>query len=39
MVTMRAIWRGQVIAESGRTLEVGGYRYLPSFELFFPAYE
>ncbi|HXX39393.1 MAG TPA: DUF427 domain-containing protein [bacterium] len=26
---MRATWRGQVIAESGRTLEVGGYRYFP----------
>jgi len=29
MVTMKAIWRGQVIAESDRTLEVGGYRYFP----------
>jgi uncharacterized protein (DUF427 family) len=29
MVTMKAIWRGQVIAESERTLEVGGYRYFP----------
>ena len=26
---MKAIWRGQVIAESERTLEVGGYRYFP----------
>ncbi len=26
---MKAIWRGQVIAESDRTLEVGGYRYFP----------
>src|SRR5262249_52740356 len=23
----KAIWRGQVVAESDRTLEVGGYRY------------
>jgi uncharacterized protein (DUF427 family) len=29
MVTMKAIWHGQVIAESDRTLEVGGYRYFP----------
>jgi uncharacterized protein (DUF427 family) len=29
MVTMRAIWRGQVIAASDRTLEVGGYQYFP----------
>jgi uncharacterized protein (DUF427 family) len=29
MVPMKAIWRGQVIAESDRTLEVGGYRYFP----------
>ena len=29
MVTMKAIWRGQVIAESDRTLEAGGYRYFP----------
>src|SRR4029077_5211622 len=28
-VPMKAIWRGQVIAESDRTLEVGGYRYFP----------
>src|SRR5712672_2086361 len=27
MVPMKAIWRGQVIAESDRTLDVGGYRY------------
>ncbi len=26
---MKAIWRGQVIAESDQTLEVGGYRYFP----------
>ena len=26
---MKAIWRGQVIAESDRTLEVGDYRYFP----------
>jgi uncharacterized protein (DUF427 family) len=26
---MQAIWRGRVIAESDRTLEVGGYRYFP----------
>ena len=26
---MRAIWRGTVVAESDRTLEVGGYRYFP----------
>ena len=26
---MKAIWRGQVIAESDRTLEVGGYLYFP----------
>ena len=26
---MKAIWRGQVIAQSDRTLEVGGYRYFP----------
>lgn len=29
MVAMRAIWRRQVIAESDRTLEVGGYLYFP----------
>src|SRR5262249_35593131 len=28
-VPMKAIWRGQVIAESDRTLEVEGYRYFP----------
>ena len=27
--TMKAIWRGRVIANSDRTLEVGGYRYFP----------
>ena len=26
---MKATWHGQVIAESDRTLEVGGYRYFP----------
>ena len=26
---MKAIWHGQVIAESDRTLEVHGYRYFP----------
>jgi uncharacterized protein (DUF427 family) len=26
---MKAIWRGQVLAESDRTLEVHGYRYFP----------
>lgn len=26
---MKAIWRGQVIAASDRTVEVGGYRYFP----------
>ena len=26
---MKATWRGKVIAESDRTLEVGGYRYFP----------
>jgi uncharacterized protein (DUF427 family) len=26
---MKAVWHGQVIAESDRTLEVGGYRYFP----------
>jgi uncharacterized protein (DUF427 family) len=26
---MKAIWRGQVIAESDRTLEMGGYQYFP----------
>jgi uncharacterized protein (DUF427 family) len=26
---MKAIWRGRVIAESDRTLEVGGYAYFP----------
>ncbi len=26
---MKATWRGQVIAESERTLEVDGYRYFP----------
>lgn len=26
---MKAIWHGQVIAESDKTLEVGGYHYFP----------
>jgi uncharacterized protein (DUF427 family) len=26
---MKAIWRGRVLAESERTLEVDGYRYFP----------
>ncbi len=26
---MKAIWRGRVIADSDRPLEVGGYRYFP----------
>ena len=26
---MKAVWRGQVIAKSDRTLEIGGYRYFP----------
>ena len=26
---MQAIWRGEVIADSEQTLEVGGYRYFP----------
>jgi uncharacterized protein (DUF427 family) len=26
---MKAIWHGQVIADSDRTLEVHGYRYFP----------
>lgn len=26
---MKAVWQGQVIAESDRTLEVDGYRYFP----------
>ena len=26
---MKAVWRGRVIAESERTLEVDGYRYFP----------
>jgi len=26
---MKATWRGQVIAESDRTLEVDGYQYFP----------
>jgi uncharacterized protein (DUF427 family) len=30
---MKARWRGRVIAESGRTLEVGGYAYFPREEV------
>ena len=30
---MKAKWRGQVIAESARTLEVGGYHYFPRSEV------
>ena len=26
---MKAVWKGQVIAESAETREVGGYRYFP----------
>jgi uncharacterized protein (DUF427 family) len=26
---MKALWRGQVVAASDRTVEVGGYRYFP----------
>lgn len=26
---MQAIWRGEVIADSDHTLEIGGYRYFP----------
>ena len=26
---MKAMWHGQVIAESNQTLEVDGYRYFP----------
>lgn len=26
---MKAIWQGQVIADSDKTREVGGYRYFP----------
>jgi uncharacterized protein (DUF427 family) len=26
---MKAVWRGRVIAESDRTLDVGGYTYFP----------
>jgi uncharacterized protein (DUF427 family) len=40
-IAMKAIWHGQVIAESERTLEVGGYRYFPRdtvrMDLFAPA--
>ena len=26
---MKAVWRGRVVAESDRTLDVDGYRYFP----------
>ncbi|MBI4565525.1 MAG: DUF427 domain-containing protein [Planctomycetes bacterium] len=26
---MKAIWNGQVVAESDRTVEMDGYRYFP----------
>ncbi len=26
---MKAVWRGTIVAQSDRTLEVGGYRYFP----------
>lgn len=26
---MKAVWRGRVVAESDRTLEMDGYRYFP----------
>jgi uncharacterized protein (DUF427 family) len=26
---MKAVWRGQVVASSDRTVDVGGYRYFP----------
>jgi uncharacterized protein (DUF427 family) len=29
MMNMKAIWHGQVIAESEQTREVGGYTYFP----------
>jgi uncharacterized protein (DUF427 family) len=29
MVPMKAVWRGQVIAQSDRILDVGGYTYFP----------
>ena len=29
MARKKALWRGQVIAESDRTVEVDGYRYFP----------
>jgi uncharacterized protein (DUF427 family) len=32
-LAVKAIWRGRVIAESERTLEVGGYRYFPREEV------
>jgi uncharacterized protein (DUF427 family) len=28
-VVLKATWRGNVVAESDRTLELGGYRYFP----------
>jgi len=30
---MKALWRGQVIAESGGTREAGGYTYFPREEV------
>jgi len=33
MLTMKAIWHGQVIADSGRTREVDGYWYFPRDEV------
>jgi len=30
---MKAVWRGKVIAESDRTLEMHGYRYFPREEV------
>ena len=30
---MKAIWHGQVIAESDRTIDVGGYSYFPRSEV------
>jgi uncharacterized protein (DUF427 family) len=28
-LVVKAVWRGQVLAESGDTIELGGYRYFP----------
>jgi uncharacterized protein (DUF427 family) len=30
---MKAIWKGRVVAESDRTVEVDGYRYFPRSEV------